>query len=62
MPLALYACGLNAHGQLTDERVEELPRDQRQLQCLLTARDEIRVLYAGWADLLRRSDLFRWWQ
>lgn len=51
MPVALYACGFNAHGQLTGESIEDHPSDISRPQCLLTA-DSVRVIYAGWADTL----------
>ncbi len=53
MSRSLWACGFNAHGQLTGEDVEDLPHDVYEPRRLLIA-TSIRILFLGWADTLRK--------
>ncbi|KAI9681347.1 MAG: hypothetical protein M1817_002630 [Caeruleum heppii] len=55
MTLELYACGFNAHGQLTGASVDEPPVDLTRFQHVLTA-SSIRILYAAWSETLLDVD------
>lgn len=58
MPIELYACGFNAHGQLTGNDLHDEPQDVDGFQSVLKAKS-IRVLFTGWSDTLCEQDKIR---
>ncbi|KAI9789313.1 MAG: hypothetical protein M1816_006201 [Peltula sp. TS41687] len=55
--IELFACGFNAHGQLSGHDLpDDAVQDLHRFQGVLKAVSNIRVLFAGWADTLLDVD------